>query len=305
MIKKVLLFSFIISQMSWAMAQPPEVITIDPTGTESVLALANADKNDDNDPSIVGAPLESDTGLLVLEGTYQGKNIYVNNPSNAYENDFAVFRVMVNGRKVHNIASSNFVINLSNYEVGKFVKIEIAYKAKGYPPPQVLNAGVIRSRSTYELIEVSVNESSITWSTKNETSQESYIIERDIGSGLWSDWVLVGTVVGNGSRIYNEYTFAVEHFSGENKYRIKQRDGIYQYSYLPPIKHFSSKPRITLAEKNVKAKLKLSVKTEYEIYDAFGRLITKGKGKVIDVSGIRSGTYFIKIENKTDTFVKN
>ena len=90
----------------------------------------------------------------------------------------------------------------------------------------------------------------------------------------------------------------------ENKYRIKQRDGMYQYKYIPPINFTSTRPPVTLAESAVTSKLKLSSKVQYEIYDGFGHLVTKGNGKVIDISDIKTGTYFIRIENKNQSFVK-
>ncbi len=249
--------------------------------------------------------LRPDTMTMVLEGTYQGKNLYINNPSNAYDSEYSIIKATLNGRPLANIKSSNFMVNFRGMYLGKYIKIELTYRTKGFPAPQILNPTSIRSSSSFQLIgNVEIDEDQMTWKTKYENSEEPYIIERDLGTGLWSDWVLVGTVVGKGSRDYNEYRFALDHLSGANKYRIKQRDGMYQYSYIPPVNFTSTKAPITLAESSVTSKLKLSSKVAYEIYDGFGRLITKGHGKVIDISAIRTGTYFIRIENKTQSFVK-
>jgi len=249
--------------------------------------------------------LQPDTLTMVLEGTYQGKNLYINNPSNAYDSEYSIIKATLNGRPVNNIKSSNFMVNFRGMHLGKYIKIELTYRSKGFPAPQILNPTSIRSASSFKLIgNVEVDEDELTWKTQYENSEEPYIIERDLGTGLWSDWVLVGTVVGKGSRDYNEYRFALDHISGDNKYRIKQRDGMYQYSYLPPISYTSTKAPITLAENLVSSKLKLSSKVEYEIYDGYGRLISKGHGKVIDISAIKTGTYFIRIANQSQRFVK-
>jgi hypothetical protein len=270
---------------------------------EPLLAFNTVEGESDANAANASASAEKDTGLIKLEGTYQGKSIYISNPSNAYGNEFAVISVKINGKSLLGLDKTNVMVNLLGYGFGQYVSIEILYKTQGFPPPQVLNPAAIRSKSTFALLASDVTDEYLSWKTRNENSEEPFIIERDIGTGMWSDWVLVGTVKGKGSKVYNEYKFPIDHYPGVNKYRIKQRDGQYQYAYLPPIEYNSKTEPVTLAEKKVTAKLKLSTKTNFEIYDQYGRLILKGSGKTIDVTGIASGTYFIKIENKTDTFV--
>jgi hypothetical protein len=42
----------------------------------------------------------------------------------------------------------------------------------------------------------------------------------------------------------------------------------------------------------------------YEIYDYYGNIVKKGFGAKIDVSGLKSGEYFLNYDNKMDTFKK-
>jgi len=289
-VKRLLTIGFVLLQSFTAFAQ----------GADAPVLAFNGGQGETEE-----SQLQTDTMTMVLEGTYQGTNLYINNPANVYDSEYAIIQASLNGKVLTDINKSNFMVDFSGMRIGKYVRIELIYRTKGYPSPQILNPTAIRASSSYQLIgKVQVNEEFISWNTKYENSEEPFIIERDLGTGLWSDWILVGTVIGKGSRDYNEYRFIADHLSGDNKYRIKQRDGMYQYKYMPPVSYTSSKAPVTLAENAVSSKLKLSSKVAYEIYDGYGRLIAKGNGKVIDISAIQTGTYFIRIENKTQSFVK-
>jgi len=247
---------------------------------------------------------KSDTGIIIIEGTYRGQNVYINNPYNAFRNSYAVISATLNGSFIPNFNSSTFEVDLATFRRGEYVNIEIQYKRSGYNPPLVLNPKAVRSRSTYEMVGlISVTDDLIEWHTRDETCQEPYVIERNVGIAT-DNWILVGSVIGLGSKISNNYSFLVNHYPDKNYYRIKQRDGTYRFRYSPIFTFVSTKPPIHLTKTNVTNKLRLSEESYYEIYDASGALISKGNAQEIDIEKIEPGTYFIQIQNTTKSFVK-
>ena len=60
---------------------------------------------------------------LIIDGTYQGENIYIQNPFSNKENGFCIKEVYVNDKPFTEINSSAFEIILEGQEIGKYVKI--------------------------------------------------------------------------------------------------------------------------------------------------------------------------------------
>jgi len=81
--------------------------------------------------SLMLCPLWVEAESLVLEGQYQGKDIYVQNPRHTSGVGYAVKKTMVNGQvSSDEINSSAFIIDLSifNYDIGEAVLIEIFHE---------------------------------------------------------------------------------------------------------------------------------------------------------------------------------
>lgn len=237
-------------------------------------------------------------GVISIDGTYQGDNIYIQNPYNSADNTYCITEVLINDQPFKAHANSAFEIPLNNYSVGQYVNIKITHKDNC--KPRVLNPEVLRSKSTFEMVTIKADEKHVKWTTKGETSQEPFIVEQFRNN----KWVPAGKVPGKGPEGFNNYSVEVNHHSGANKYRIKQRDLGDKYVYKDPIDYTSSKPPITFYPKRVDKELYFSESTEFEVYDSFGSLVKKGQAKVVDLAGLEPGIYYLNIDNKTEKFLK-
>ncbi len=237
-------------------------------------------------------------GTITLDGTYQEEGIYIQNPYNSGENSFCIKEVTINGEPFKEHNSSAFEIPLSDFEKGDYVKITI--KHKDDCQPKILNGEALRSKSTYDMVSFEVTKDKVKWTTKNEKNQEPFIVERYQNN----KWVEICKVIGKGPGGYNNYECDVSHFSGKNKYRIKQRSigGVDRYSDI--VKYKSDKEPIDFYPKRVTDKLNFSEKARFEIYDSFGYLIKKGKAKSVDLSDLEKGVYYLNIDNRTEKFLK-
>jgi len=67
--------------------------------------------------------------MMVIEGNYQGKNLYVQNPASVDNKGFCTKQVIVNGKQYAFKRESAFVIQLDtmNFKLGESIKIEIEY----------------------------------------------------------------------------------------------------------------------------------------------------------------------------------
>ncbi len=241
-------------------------------------------------------------GDIVIEGVYQGKNLYVMNPFASSGIGFCVYEVRVNGQvTTDEINSSAFEIDLSVYQfkIGDKVKVEI--KHKDNCTPKVLNPEVLKPKSTFKILTMTIeNDNTLKWVTTNEAGSLPYIVEQY----RWNKWVKVGTVEGKGTPGTHTYSIQVHPHSGMNKFRIKQIDYTKQPHYSQELTYRSKKPPVTFSPKKVENEIKFSRPTLYEIYDYYGNIVKKGFGDKVDVSGLKKGEYFLNYDNQMDTFKK-
>jgi hypothetical protein len=240
---------------------------------------------------------------LTVEGNYQGKNLYVQNPFASNNVGFCTIKVTVNGKTTSDeINSSAYEIDLSlfNLKVGDALTVVIEHKVDC--TPKVLNAEVLKPKATGEVSEMSVDPSGkLSWKTKGENGKLAFIIEQYI----WNKWVTVGEVDGIGTPTENSYDFQLDPHSGQNKVRVKQVD-------------YTGKPNVSIAKtftdpnikpidfnpKTVKDKITFTGKTRYEIYDSYGNIVKKGYGDMVDCSNLKKGAYYINYDSKDSQFVK-
>ena len=242
-------------------------------------------------------------GVIVLDGNYQGKNLYIQNPFAGSGVGFCVYEVTVNDQvTTDEINSSAFEIDFKNFNFKMGDKIEVKIKHKDDCKPKVLNPEVLKPKSTFEIISIKIEKDEVLkWSTKNETGKLPFIIEQY----RWNKWVKVGEVEGNGTPSNNDYSFKVAPHSGKNQFRVKQIDYSNQPRFSPkPAEFMSLKSEITFAPQKVSGKLDFSDETMYEIYDQYGNVVKKGFGKSIDCSNLTRGVYYINFDAKTADFIK-
>ncbi|GIV42220.1 MAG: hypothetical protein KatS3mg034_1530 [Vicingaceae bacterium] len=245
----------------------------------------------------------SQGGVIVLEGNYQGKNIYVQNPIAGSGVGYCVYEVTVNDQvTTDEINSSAFEIDFTALGLKMGTPVVVKIKHKDDCKPKVLNPEVLKPKSTFETVSISATpDGLITWKTKNETGKLPYIIEQF----RWNKWVKVGEVEGVGTPEEHEYQFKIEPHSGENQVRVKQVDYSGKPRISPTAKFESKVEKVTFSPIKVKDEIIFTAETLYEIYDSYGNIVKKGFGKTVDVSNLPKGIYYINYDNSTgDTFIK-
>lgn len=246
-------------------------------------------------------------GVIVLDGNYQGKDLYVQNPFGAGGVGFCVTEVLVNGNiTTDEVNSSAFAIDFKaqNLKIGE--KVEVKIKHKGDCKPKVLNPEVLKPKSTFEIVTMTIDkDGTVKWTAKNETGKLTYAVEQF----RWNKWVKVGEVEGLGTPSPNSYSFKVVPHTGKNQVRVRQTDYSGQPRLSRPVDFTSSAPEITFAPVKVSKEINFvagdkPTETMYEIYDQYGNVVKRGFGSKVDATNLTKGGYFINYDNKMAEFVK-
>lgn len=246
--------------------------------------------------------INSNAGVLVVEGKFQNKNIYIQNSFGKNGVGFCATEIKVNGKiTTDEVNSSAFEIDLSamNIKPGQKVTIEIIHQSDCIPV--VLNPEVLKPRPTYEILSMNVNTLGLLkWTTKNESGALPYIIEQF----KWNKWVYVGEVLGIGSAENHDYSFQISTHSGENKFRVKQVGlGVApKVSSAVILNAMTDKPTF-IVSKDGKS-VQYSYETAFEIYDAFGTVVKKGFGKETSIENLTKGKYYLCYDNQVTEFDK-
>lgn len=242
-------------------------------------------------------------GVIVLEGNYQGKNLYVQNPFAGSGVGFCTSKVTVNDQvTTDEINSSAFEIDFTAFQLGLGDKVVVKIEHKDDCKPKVLNPEVLKPKSTYEVVSMKVEkDGTLNWSTKNENGKLNYIVEQF----RWNKWVKVGEVEGKGKPDQTSYSIKVVPHSGENKFRVKQIDFTGQPKYSEAVKFRSMNPEVTFAPLKADKSIQFTGETMYEIFDMYGNIVKKGFGNKIDITNLPKGAYYINYDNKTgEKFIK-
>jgi hypothetical protein len=241
-------------------------------------------------------------GIIILEGKYQNKNIYVSNAFGSEGYGYCTYEIRVNGDLITDgVNSSAFEIDLNNFklELGDAVIIEIRHK-RGCTP-KVINPGGLTPEPTFVTQEITIEEDGfLEWVTTDEFGSLPYIIQQY----KWSKWVDIGEVQGKGTPVTNNYAFYVEFISGVNKFRVIQRDGKGKIKKSTSVEITSLMPKLTYVYNKKERQIIFSGKTKYELYDKFGAIIIRGFGAIVDVSELVKESYWLSYDNLTESFVK-
>jgi len=246
-------------------------------------------------------------GALSIEGSYQGKNLYVQNPMDGDGFGFCATKVTVNGDVMPGgCASSAFEIDFSlfNVEIGDpvFIVIEHNDGCK----PKILNPEVLLPKSTFKVTDMKCSSAGkLTWSTTDEQGKLPFIIEQY----RWNKWVQVGEVQGKGTPGTNSYEFQVVPHSGENTIRVVQIDHSGAPRTSKTVKFNSTVASVSFSPVKVKTIINFTsngkpVETRYEIYDAYGNIVKKGIGSSVPCGNLQKGAYYINFDNKEQKFFK-
>lgn len=244
---------------------------------------------------------------LSITGTYQGKNLYVQNPENEDGFGFCVSKVTVNGDVMPGgTSTSAFEIDftLFNIAIGEplFIVIEHDETCK----PKILNPEVLLPRSTFKIEAISVsNTGKLTWTASSEKGKLAFFVEQY----RWDKWVQVGEVQGMGTPGENSYEFQVTPHSGENTVRVVQIDHTDEKRSSEKVKFISNVPPIQKNPVIVKKSIEFTangkpIETKYEIFDAYGNIVKKGSGTKVDCENLLKGAYYINFDNRTEKFFR-
>ena len=249
----------------------------------------------------------SQNNVIILEGNYQGKNLYVQNPFGSGGVGFCVTEVLVNGNiTTDEVNSSAFEIDFKPHKLAIGDKVEIKIKHKENCKPKVLNPEVLKPKSTFEVISMTIEkDGTLKWSTKSETGKLAFAIEQF----RWNKWVKVGEVDGVGTPVTNNYVFKIAPHSGKNQIRVRQTDYSGQPRLSKPVDYMSDGAEVTFAPVKVSTVINFvtgdkPTETMYEIYDQYGNVVKRGFGSSIDATNLAKGGYFINYDNKMADFIK-
>mgnify|MGYP000163560199 CR=1 FL=1 len=179
--------------------------------------------------SAIFISLSSQAAIFVISGIYQGKNVFIQNPSlNDDGVNFCTNDVYVNDIKVmSNITTGAYEIDLSAIRVSSQLTIKITHKDGC--KPRVLNPQVIRPSSMFHFNSFQVDKEHFIWSTRGEKPRGHYLLEYYAAD----KWNLIKELPNKGSVILNNYdTDGV--MPGPQKYRLKlvELDGRVHYSQI-------------------------------------------------------------------------
>lgn len=243
-------------------------------------------------------------GTIVLEGNYQGKNLFIQNPFSEAGVGFCVFEITVNDQvATDEINSSAFEVDMNNFGLKLGDAVVVRIKHKDGCTPVVLNPEVLRPKSTFDIVAQAITEDgTFRWTTTNETGELPYIVEQR----RWNKWVKVGEVMGVGKPGEHTYEFKVTPHSGQNTFRVRQVDLTKRSRLGEVVRHVdNSVAPVTFSPTKPKDEIVFSAKTLYEIYDQWGNIVKRGYSDRIDVSTLKKDLYYLNFDSRMgDTFIK-
>ncbi len=240
--------------------------------------------------------------VMVLEGKYQNRNLYIQNGFSGSGVGFCTYEVMVNGEvSFDEINSTSFEIDLASHQLqfGQNVTVEIKYRNDCNP--RVINPEALKPKATFETTTFTLNDLGLlTWTTVSESGSLPFVVEQF----KWNKWIPVGEVKGIGSPTENNYSFQTELHSGENKFRLKQVGYGALPKYSKTVTSISNSPKLSFSTSKSSDNLMFSGQTMFEVYDDYGQVVKKGYGKSININNLKRGHYFLCYDNSITEFKK-
>ncbi len=254
--------------------------------------------------ALVALVLPASAGVIALEGHYQGKNLFVQNPFSEAGVGFCVFEVTVNDLiSTDEINSSAFEVDLANFGLNVGDPVTVRIKHKDGCTPLVLNPEVLKPKSTFDIAKQEVTSNGVyRFTTTNETGELPFIVEQY----RWNKWVKVGEVMGVGTPGEHTYEFKIVPHSGENKFRVKQVDLTKNARYSQAVKYTDpAVAPVTFSPDKPKTEVVFSSATLYEVYDQYGNIVKRGFGDRLDVTNLKKDLYYLNYDNTMGTtFIK-
>ncbi|CAN5563988.1 hypothetical protein BH10BAC1_BH10BAC1_01000 [soil metagenome] len=242
------------------------------------------------------------SGIIVLEGKYQDKNLYVQNGYAGNGVGFCTYEVIINGKvSTDEVNSSAFEIDFPAFSIAPGTPVTVEIRHKDDCSPKVLNPEALKPKATFEVVNINIDKNGIlNWSTKNEMGSLPYVVEQY----RWNKWIPVGEVKGGGSLEKNNYTFQTTGHSGENKFRVKQIGYADLAKTSANVTYVSAVGQPTYAMSKTGNEIDFSAETMYEVFDEYGNVIKRGFGIKLDIANLSKGSYYLCYDNIMTDFVK-
>jgi hypothetical protein len=237
--------------------------------------------------------VSANAGVLVVEGKYQQKNLFIQNGFSSNGVGFCAFQVKVNGQiTTDEVNSSAFEIDFSPFKFKAGDKITVEIEHKDGCIPKILNPEALKPKPTFDIVSISINNDAVlNWTSKNEVGSLPFVVEQF----KWNKWVYVGEINGEGTPANHDYKFKVTPHSGENKFRVKQVGFSAAPRYSDPVIYNSLMERPSYQiEKDL---INFNNETSYEVYDFYGNVVKKGFGPSCDITSLKKGKYYLCYDN--------
>ncbi len=242
------------------------------------------------------------SGIIVVEGKYQDKNLYVQNGYAGNGVGFCTYEITINGKvSTDEVNSSAFEIDFPAFSIKPGTPVIVEIRHKDDCSPKVLNPEALKPKATFEVVNINIDKNGIlNWSTKNEMGSLPYVVEQF----RWNKWIPVGEVKGGGSMESNTYTFQTTAHSGENKFRVKQIGYGDLSKSSDGVTFTSATGQPTYAMSKSSDAIDFSADTMYEVFDSYGNVIKRGFGNKLDIANLSKGSYYLCYDNIMTDFNK-
>jgi hypothetical protein len=234
---------------------------------------------------------------FVIKGTYNGKNLYLHNPHNE-DQDFCISEFYVNGIRFAAPKSSAIDVDLSHLLSETNVTIKIVHTE--VCEPKLMNANVLRRNQEFHFSAMEINKSQLNWIGKGEQKHGVYFLE----AFKHDSWNTVKVINAKGDISSNPYAEEVALHSGINKFRVRYVNNHGKMFFSNEVVYFANRDKISFAPSHVESSLTFSAQVKYEIQDENKNVILKGEGEMVDCSHLKSGSYYMVYDNKTEKFSK-
>ncbi len=241
-------------------------------------------------------------GVIIVEGKYQDKNLFVQNGSGYSSVGFCTYEVAINGKvTTDEVNASSFEIDFAQFQIKPGTPVVVEIRHKDGCSPKVLNPDALKARATFEVVNVTIDNNAILkWTTKKESGSLPFIIEQY----RWNIWIPVGEVTGSGEAGEQSYSFKLTPHSGENKFRVKQV-GYGETSKTSESVSYTATlmaPSYTIDKKN--NSIQFTSETLYRIFDMYGNITKKGFDNTIDITNLPKGSYYLCYDREMTDFIK-
>jgi len=233
--------------------------------------------------------------VIVMEGHYQLRNIFVSNSIGQDGVGFCVTNVFVNGEvSTDEINQNAFEIDLTLYNLsfGDEVTVEIHHKANC--EVEVINPLALQPQATFKTESIVIDDKNvIKWTATNETGSLPYRVQQF----KWNKWVTVGEVQGKGDPGEHSYSFQAIPVSGENRFRVIQKSGDGRVRVSPEVETVSNAPEVVYTFDKKTKSLEFDQQTSFEVYDEYGQIVKRGYNSSINMEDLKKGLYYVNYDN--------